>query len=93
MLVLAATLSGRQSICEFDFTQPVAIVIGNEGQGVRPELIAACSAEVTIPQASNFDSLNAAVAAGVMLYETHRQRRSLECSGLTEPSIERGTTE
>ena len=74
LLVLAATLSGRQSICEFDFTQPVAIVIGNEGQGVRPELIAACSAEVTIPQASNFDSLNAAVAAGVMLYEAHRQR-------------------
>lgn len=73
--VWAATISASEVIGDVDLTQPTAIVIGNEGQGVQPRLIAACDGEVTIPQATNFNSLNAAVAAGVLLYEVHRQRR------------------
>lgn len=72
--VAAATLSARVRVQDVDLKQPTALVIGNEGQGVQPRLIAACDHEITIPQARAFDSLNAAVAAGVLLYEAHRQR-------------------
>lgn len=65
----------------FDFRQPVAIVIGNEGAGMSDAVLAECDALVTIPQATTFDSLNAAVSAGVILYEAHRQRLSLGATG------------
>lgn len=74
--VWAATISATAAIGDVDLTQPTALVIGNEGQGVQPRLVAACRGAVTIPQATAFNSLNAAVAAGVLLYEVHRQRRS-----------------
>ncbi|MGI6037343.1 MAG: TrmH family RNA methyltransferase [Limnochordia bacterium] len=63
-----------KSYFDIDLRSPVAIVIGNEGQGMGEEL--ASQAElVHIPQAPGLDSLNAAVAAGVLLYEVIRQRR------------------
>lgn len=74
--VWAATLSATTAIGDVDLTQPTALIIGNEGQGVQPRLVAACCGAVTIPQATAFNSLNAAVAAGVLLYEVHRQRQT-----------------
>jgi tRNA G18 (ribose-2'-O)-methylase SpoU len=55
----------------------LAFVIGNEGTGIRPELLAMCDDLVTIPQAGRVESLNAAVSAGILLYEVARQRRSI----------------
>ncbi len=72
--VVAATLAARQPINVFNFQQPTALIIGNEGRGIQPHLIRLCDAEVLIPQATDFDSLNAAVAGGVLMYEVHRQR-------------------
>jgi 23S rRNA (guanosine2251-2'-O)-methyltransferase len=57
-----------------DFRRPTALVIGNEGIGIRPELLRLCDARVTIPQHGHVGSLNAAVSAGILLYEARRQR-------------------
>lgn len=57
-----------------DFKQPVAILLGNEAQGISAELVARCDVSVTIPQESSLDSLNVAAAAAVVLYEVERQR-------------------
>ncbi|MEM1026188.1 MAG: 23S rRNA (guanosine(2251)-2'-O)-methyltransferase RlmB [Myxococcota bacterium] len=55
---------------------PLALVIGSEGEGVKPTVARRCDHQVAIPQLAEFDSLNASVAAGILLYEVQRQRRS-----------------
>jgi TrmH family RNA methyltransferase len=57
-----------------DLAGPVALVIGNEGNGVPEELAAQADGAVTIPCPGPVESLNAAVAASVLLYEASRQR-------------------
>jgi TrmH family RNA methyltransferase len=54
---------------------PVALVIGSEGGGLSPELAARCDGRITIPCPGPVESLNAAVAASVLLYEASRLRR------------------
>jgi 23S rRNA (guanosine2251-2'-O)-methyltransferase len=54
---------------------PLALVIGGEGQGVRPTLAEKCDLRISIPLAHGFDSLNASVAAGILLWEAQRQRQ------------------
>jgi 23S rRNA (guanosine2251-2'-O)-methyltransferase len=53
------------------------IVAGGEGRGVRPGIAAACHQRVRIPLAAGVESLNVAVAVGVLLFEACRQRRAL----------------
>ena len=55
-------------------TAPVALVLGNEGAGVRPALEAAASRRLAIPLRAGVESLNVAVAAGILLYEVLRDR-------------------
>ena len=57
-----------------DFTRPIAILIGNEGNGVPAELAAQANGALTIPYPGPVESLNAAVAASVLLYEASQQR-------------------
>ncbi len=59
-----------------DWKAPLALVVGAEAAGVPPELLAAASARVRIPIRPPVDSLNVAVAAGVLLFEAGRQRGS-----------------
>ena len=61
---------------ELDFTGPVALFIGNEGAGLPGEVLRSASARVRIPLAGRVESLNAAVAASVLLYEAARQRNA-----------------
>jgi TrmH family RNA methyltransferase len=70
--VYATAASAAQPIDTVDWRQPCGVVIGSEGRGVRPEILAACH-PVTIPT-ETVESLNAAVAAGILLYEARRQR-------------------
>lgn len=59
---------------KMDFTSACAVMIGNEGAGLAAEWIEICDARVTIPCPGNVESLNAAVAGSLLLYEASRQR-------------------
>ncbi len=59
-----------------DFTQPMALVFGNEHDGCSPELAAACDGTISIPQMGMVQSLNVSVACAVTLYEALRQKRA-----------------
>ncbi|MDR1765661.1 MAG: RNA methyltransferase [Lachnospiraceae bacterium] len=65
--------SGRSSE-ELDFTAPVAFLVGNEANGLSPEAVAAADEALEIPMCGRVESLNAAMAATVLMYETLRQR-------------------
>ncbi len=58
----------------YDLTMPAAILIGNEGCGLSPELLDRADARIAIPTPGPVESLNAAVAASILLYEAARQR-------------------
>ena len=58
----------------FDFRQPTAIVIGNEGSGLSDPVRKLCDEFVAVPQQGQTGSLNAAMAAAILLYEIRRQR-------------------
>jgi TrmH family RNA methyltransferase len=70
----AAMAREADPLHEVDLTGPVALVIGSEGSGLSPEIAAQCDSRITIPCPGPVESLNAAVAASVLLYETSRQR-------------------
>jgi 23S rRNA (guanosine2251-2'-O)-methyltransferase len=72
--LVAATEKAEAGLDTFDFTGPVAVIIGNEGAGIRPTLLAACQSRVSVPQCGRIGSLNAAVAAAIVFYEIRRQR-------------------
>jgi TrmH family RNA methyltransferase len=72
--ILATTTSGAEPADLVNLAAPVALVIGNEGNGVRLDIAARADGAITIPCPGPVESLNAAVAASVLLYEAARQR-------------------
>jgi TrmH family RNA methyltransferase len=73
----AATSSHKGTpIDEVDFTQPTCIFIGSEGAGVSKEVLAAADETIAVPQSPKVESLNAGIAASIVLYEAARQRRT-----------------
>lgn len=72
--VLCADASGDESLFECDLSGKTAFVVGSESKGVKKEVLKNCDAVVKIPMQKNVESLNAAVAASVMLFEGMRQR-------------------
>ena len=76
MQIVATALSDRSiPLYDADLSIPTAILMGSEGEGVHPKLLKMSDAVVKIPQATDFDSYNVSVAAGIVLYEALRQRR------------------
>ncbi|MBR0164783.1 MAG: RNA methyltransferase [Lachnospiraceae bacterium] len=72
----AQTGEGAVPYDRIDYTKgAVAFVIGNEGSGIRADVVSACDGAVVIPMAGKNESLNAAVSASVLLFEAARQRR------------------
>jgi len=71
---VAAVAAGGESLYKADLRGPIAIAIGNEGTGLTDELRRAASRRVTIPMPGNFESLNAAAAAAICLFECARQQ-------------------
>lgn len=59
-----------------DYTKPTAFVIGNEGNGLRRETVQKADRRIKIPMAGQAESLNAATAAAILMYEAARQRRN-----------------
>jgi RNA methyltransferase, TrmH family len=72
--LLAAVAAEGDSLFRVDLTPPVAIAIGNEGGGLSGALRAVARRSVTIPMPGGFESLNAAAAAAILLFECVRQR-------------------
>ncbi|MFH1706490.1 MAG: RNA methyltransferase [Planctomycetota bacterium] len=74
IMVAGASEKADRSVTGCDLRGPVAVVLGNEGRGLSPEVAALCTAMVRIPQAGQINSLNVAAAAAVLFYEIMRQR-------------------
>jgi TrmH family RNA methyltransferase len=83
--ILTTAVEGAEAANRIDLAGPVALVIGNEGNGVPPELAAKADGAVTIPCPGPVESLNAAIAASVLLYEASRQRTG-DRTNATHPS-------
>lgn len=74
--IAATALEAAVPYHDADLTGPLAIVFGNEGQGVTPDLLAAAGCRLVIPLYGRAESLNVATAAAVILFEAARQRRA-----------------
>ncbi|MEJ7675440.1 MAG: TrmH family RNA methyltransferase [Chitinophagaceae bacterium] len=57
-----------------NFAEPCAIVVGSEDKGIFPALMKVCDEQFSIPMKNDFESFNVSVAAGMILYETMKQR-------------------
>ena len=71
----AAHLRGEKYYDELDFTGPTAFLIGNEGNGLKKETADLADTYLKIPMEGQLESVNAAMAAGILMYEAHRQCR------------------
>lgn len=72
--IAGTALEAEQNYTECDLTGPLGIVIGSEGEGISRIVRERCDFLVKIPMLGAAESLNASVAAGVLLYESVRQR-------------------
>ena len=72
----ATTLENSQSIYKTDLTGKLALIIGNEANGVSAKLLQQAELQLHIPMPGRAESLNAAQAAGIILFESLRQRLS-----------------
>ena len=71
----AADLAGACHYDQADYTEKTVLLIGNEGNGLSKELLTLADKSVCIPMEGRAESLNAAMAAGILMYEAARQRR------------------
>lgn len=73
--VYAAHLKGTLSYDEPDYKKKTAFLIGNEGNGLSDEIADLADTYIKIPMQGQVESLNAAISASLLMYETGRQRR------------------
>ena len=71
----AAHLDGKNSYDKENYQSGTAILIGNEGNGLRDEIADSTDVWVQIPMQGKVESLNAAIAASILMFEVYRQRR------------------
>ncbi|WP_238162666.1 23S rRNA (guanosine(2251)-2'-O)-methyltransferase RlmB [Cohnella sp. AR92] len=76
--VAGTDASAEQDVYKANLSGPLAIVIGSEGKGISRLIREKCDFLVSLPMFGHVNSLNASVAAGVILYEAVRQRRALQ---------------
>ena len=75
IITYAAHLKGKGFYDEESYQGPTAFLIGNEGNGLSDELSEKAKQYIKIPMEGQLESLNAAVAAAILMYEASRQRR------------------
>ncbi|MBK6816924.1 MAG: 23S rRNA (guanosine(2251)-2'-O)-methyltransferase RlmB [Saprospiraceae bacterium] len=75
--IVAADAKAAAPIRAIDFSQPIALILGSEDEGVHPSLLDKCDDRFQIPQSGTIDSFNVSVAAGIILYEIYNQRHPL----------------
>ena len=72
----AAHLKGKNSYDQESYKEGTAFLIGNEGKGLTDQAAEAADCLIRIPMCGKVESLNAAMAAGILMYEASRQRRN-----------------
>jgi 23S rRNA (guanosine2251-2'-O)-methyltransferase len=72
--VYGAAAAAERSYADVDWNGRAVLVLGSEGSGLRPRVADACDELISIPVAGRVESLNASVAAAVILFEVRRQR-------------------
>ena len=75
VLTYAAHSRGERCYDAFDYCKGTAFLIGNEGNGLTKEALELADICLKIPMGGQLESLNAAMAAGILMYEVNRQRR------------------
>ena len=71
---------GEKSFTQMDYAGPVAIIVGSEGKGIRPLVRRTCDSVVRLPIGGHTGTLNASVAAAIVMYEVFHQRRTAQKS-------------
>ena len=71
---VASVARGGRAPDEINWTGSVALLLGGEGDGLSDAVVARCDERVTIPMAPHVESLNVAVAGGILIYAARRQR-------------------
>src|SRR3954471_13248675 len=79
--LLGTTSHKGAPLPEADFKGGVAVCVGNEGAGLPKDLLAKVDSNVVIPHSDKVESLNAGIAASIILYEAARQRKSVHHGG------------
>jgi len=79
--VLAVNQQATTRIYDTDLRLPLSLILGSEHLGIQPALLKAADGMLSIPIPGDFDSFNVSVAAGIVLYETNRQRRNAGIAG------------
>ena len=74
--VYAAHLKGKMQHDEPNYCQATAFLVGNEGNGLSDEIADMADTYIRIPMEGQVESLNAAISAALLMYETNRQRRA-----------------
>lgn len=77
MQLVAADANTQTGLWNANLTEPTVLIIGSEAHGICAELLEICDQRLCIPMQGKVTSLNAAVAAGILLYEIRRQQFSL----------------
>ncbi len=72
--IFGTSLEAEKNFTEADYNLPAAIVVGNEGSGIRLSILDKCDFLVKIPMSGKVQSLNVSVSTGVILYEVLKQR-------------------
>jgi 23S rRNA (guanosine2251-2'-O)-methyltransferase len=73
---VALAADGEKPLGDVDLRGPVALVLGSEGEGLRPLVRRTCDLSAAIPMMGGFESLSVSASAAVALYEAARQRRA-----------------
>lgn len=73
--IVGLDLEGKTPYVDYDFTGPVAIVVGGEGKGIRQKVLEHCDETVVLPMLGRVSSLNVSIAVGIVAYEVLRQRQ------------------
>jgi TrmH family RNA methyltransferase len=75
MHIWVAEVGGSRAYTAVDWRQPAALVVGNEAHGASDDAYTLADGSVSIPMSAETESLNAAIAAGIILFEAARQRK------------------
>lgn len=72
--LIGCTEKAKKMFFEQEMTAPLCLVMGNEGEGISPEILSLCDVNVRIPMLGSVESLNVSVATGILLFEVVKQR-------------------